>query len=59
MAIKCPDCSLEMVKHKKSFVLNEKGDDGTTRHVIAYACLKCGMLRFYFEPTNLSLTGLE
>ncbi|HYB05066.1 MAG TPA: hypothetical protein VED17_11435 [Nitrososphaerales archaeon] len=59
MPIKCPDCSVEMVRHQKSFLLTEKGEDGTSRSVIAYACLKCGMLRFYFEPTNLSLSGME
>lgn len=48
-----------MVRHKKSFLLAEKGEDGNSRSVIAYACLKCGMLKFYFEPTNLSLTGME
>jgi len=50
---------MEMVRHKKSFILNEKGDDGMPRNVIAYACLKCGMLRLYFEPANLSLAGME
>jgi len=59
MPIKCPDCSMEMVRHKNSFILSETGEDGSKRHVIAYACLKCGMLRLYFEPANLSLAGME
>jgi len=48
-----------MVRHKNSFILSETGEDGSKRHVIAYACLKCGMLRLYFEPANLSLAGME